>query len=176
MLHNYIVITLAQEVQGVFPKLVEYNKEADYLEINFIGFIPELVQAIKEQQLLINSVQSEINEIKKQLAKNSSTSKSALTTTGSSDIGGNGSNILYQNVPNPFSQNTTINYFLIENVQKSMICIYDMNGTQQKCIPIYSTGNGYITLNGNELKAGMYMYSLIVDGNLIDTKRMILTN
>ncbi len=33
-----------------------------------------------------------------------------------------------------------------------------------------------IILNGNELEAGMYIYSLISDGAEIDTKRMILTD
>jgi len=34
---------------------------------------------------------------------------------------------------------------------------------------------GEITIAGNDLTPGMYLYSLFVDGNEIDTKRMILT-
>jgi hypothetical protein len=86
------------------------------------------------------------------------------------------SNALYQNSPNPFSQTTTIEYFIADNVQKAMICIYDMNGTQLKSIQLHQRGDGSITINGNELKAGMYMYSLIADGHLVDTKRMVLTD
>ena len=56
-----------------------------------------------------------------------------------------------------------------------MICIYDMNGTQLKCIPLNINGYGNITINGSELKAGMYIYTLIDDGQLIENKRMILT-
>ena len=92
------------------------------------------------------------------------------------DTQASGLNELYQNAPNPFSQNTTIGYSLTENVQKAMICIYDMNGTQLKCNPLELAARGSIILNGNEFKAGMYLYSLIVDGHLIDSKRMILTN
>ena len=33
-----------------------------------------------------------------------------------------------------------------------------------------------ITINARQLQAGMYMYSLLVDGREIDTKRMILTD
>lgn len=84
-------------------------------------------------------------------------------------------NELHQNTPNPFSQTTTLGYSLADNVQKAMICIYNMNGTQLKCIPLSNTTTGSITINGNELKPGMYMYSLITDGQLVDTKRMVLT-
>ena len=36
--------------------------------------------------------------------------------------------------------------------------------------------NGNITIKGDELRAGMYMYTLIADGKVIDTKQMILTD
>jgi hypothetical protein len=36
-------------------------------------------------------------------------------------------------------------------------------------------GTGNITVQGSEFKAGMYLYALIADGKVIDTKRMILT-
>jgi len=32
-----------------------------------------------------------------------------------------------------------------------------------------------IMIHGHELPAGMYLYALIADGTVIDTKRMILT-
>jgi len=169
---------IAQEVQTVYPKLVEYNDEADILEINYIGFIPELVNAIKEQQIIIESLQAEIQELKKN-SGGSNKPKSALASDNTTRIHENSLyqySTLYQNSPNPFSQSTTIEYSLTENVQKAMICIYDINGTQLKCIPLHHTGYGNIIINGRELKAGMYMYSLIADGQLVDTKGMVLTD
>ena len=56
-----------------------------------------------------------------------------------------------------------------------MICIYDMQGTQIKRIDISERGHSHIIINGSELKAGMYLYSLFANGMEIDTKRMILT-
>lgn len=50
-----------------------------------------------------------------------------------------------------------------------------MSGTQLKCVKIHQTGYGNITIDGNELNAGMYMYAMIADGKAIDTKQMILT-
>jgi len=38
-----------------------------------------------------------------------------------------------------------------------------------------STTDDSLTIDGTQLGAGMYLYSLIVDGKEIDTKRMILS-
>jgi hypothetical protein len=51
-----------------------------------------------------------------------------------------------------------------------------MNGAQIKSIPLNLSVSGDITINGSELKAGIYIYTLITDGVMIDTKQMILTN
>jgi hypothetical protein len=58
----------------------------------------------------------------------------------------------------------------------SAIYIYDMQGTQIKKIPINGKNSQNIVIQGSELKAGMYMYSLIIDGKVIDTKKMVLTD
>jgi hypothetical protein len=36
-------------------------------------------------------------------------------------------------------------------------------------------GKQTITISGNSLEPGMYLYALVVDGKEVDTKRMILT-
>jgi hypothetical protein len=53
--------------------------------------------------------------------------------------------------------------------------IYDLQGTQLKQTVIPERGEGAYILYGSELKAGIYLYSLIADGQEVDTKRMILT-
>jgi len=42
-------------------------------------------------------------------------------------------------------------------------------------LALTGSGAGVQTIHGYELHAGMYLYSLIADNQLIDTKRMILT-
>jgi hypothetical protein len=32
-----------------------------------------------------------------------------------------------------------------------------------------------VTINANEFVAGMYLYSLVCDGKIVDTKQMLLT-
>jgi hypothetical protein len=82
--------------------------------------------------------------------------------------------ILYQNSPNPFFVSTTIRFELPEHTQNAYIFIFDMSGKMQKQIPINSSMES-ITIDGYELSAGMYIYSLVIGGKEIQTRRMILS-
>lgn len=169
---------IAQDVVDIAPELVITDPASGKYAINYNGFLPLLVEALKEQQIIIESLQAEVQELMNSIGSTDKL-KSASFSSNPTDLLGDSSsegNILYQNGPNPFSQSTTIEYFILESISKAMICIYDMNGTQLKCIPIHLKGYGNIIIDGSELNAGMYLYSLISDGQLIDTKRMVLTD
>ncbi|MBP8945788.1 MAG: T9SS type A sorting domain-containing protein [Paludibacteraceae bacterium] len=75
--------------------------------------------------------------------------------------------------PNPFNTTTTIGYYLPTTISNASIYVYDMNGTQLKRYPITERGKGNVIIQGSEFVAGMYLYALIADGKVIDTKRMI---
>ena len=83
--------------------------------------------------------------------------------------------ILFQNAPNPFTERTVIKFELPDNTVNAFIYIFNMQGALVKQIPLKAQ-QANITINGSELTAGMYLYSLIVNGQEVDTKRMILTN
>jgi hypothetical protein len=85
-----------------------------------------------------------------------------------------GAPLLYQNVPNPFSSGTKINYYLPQNTQGATIAFYDTYGNQMKVVQLSQTGNGTLSITPDNLTSGIYSYSLIVDGKIVDTKRMIL--
>lgn len=50
-----------------------------------------------------------------------------------------------------------------------------MQGRQVDSYPVYQFGHGSITIEGGLLNPGMYMYTLVADGQEVDTKKMILT-
>jgi hypothetical protein len=50
-----------------------------------------------------------------------------------------------------------------------------MNGTQLQQNNVNGKGKQIITISGNSLDPGMYLYALVVDSRVVDTKRMILT-
>lgn len=83
---------------------------------------------------------------------------------------------LSSNMPNPFSDNTTINYELQENT-KVTFRVMDMNG---KVVFESLEGNkaaGPYTLNfnGTELANGLYNYSIITENSTV-SKRMLVTH
>jgi hypothetical protein len=51
-----------------------------------------------------------------------------------------------------------------------------MTGTLLKTFEINQRNEGNIIINANEFIAGMYLYSLVCDGKIVDTKQMMLTN
>jgi len=83
--------------------------------------------------------------------------------------------ILYQNMPNPFNINTQISYYIPATSKDARLYIYNLQGTQLKSYTLTQRGTGNIIINASELAAGMYLYTLVVDNTIIDSKRMILT-
>lgn len=83
--------------------------------------------------------------------------------------------VLYQNAPNPFSEGTTIKYFVPDNAD-AQIVFYDMFGNQLKIFKIAEKGMGQLNIDASNLSAGMYSYSLLVNEKIVDTKKMIKSN
>ena len=159
---------LAQNVKEVFPELVHTDK-AGYMYVDYIGLIPILVQSI-------NELRAELAEVKGEKQENETTALYAPQLAAQSEIEtGMNAAKLYQNAPNPWSSETVIRYSLPQTVKQAVIYIYDMQGAQIKSIPAQGRGESQVTITGHDLKAGMYLYALIADGALIDSKQMILT-
>lgn len=159
---------IAQDVQKIYPELVEEDSETGLLKIKPLEFIPILVKAIQTQQEEINALTELINKSNSGLKK-----VAASTTQNETDV--LTFPVLDQNFPNPFNAETTIGFYLPTSIASASIYVYDMNGVQLKSYLISQREKGNIIIQGSEFNAGMYLYALIADGNVIDTKRMILT-
>jgi len=83
--------------------------------------------------------------------------------------------VLDQNVPNPFAENTTINYFIPEDIKYAQVIFSDNYGKILKTVDITTSGYGVLKVYAANLSSGMYTYSIIVDGKVIDTKKMVCT-
>ena len=152
----------AEELQRIYPNLVLEGQDG-YLSVNYVELVPVLIRSIQE-------LKQELDEVKGE-AKAKTSSFSSETTDL---IAGATGNVLYQNKPNPFKEKTVIRFKLAENVQNASICIFDMQGKMLKTIPVTSSSDS-VMINGYELGVGMYLYSLLVNGQEVDTKRMIIT-
>ena len=154
----------ADQLKEVFPELV-YEDGNGNVSINYIEMIPLLVQSI-------NELKAEIASLKK---GNSTVSKAKGTTAITSVEEETEMLSVSQNRPNPFTDKTTIDLSIPESVSKASLFIYDMNGKQVDRIDIADRGTTSVSIISAGLTEGMYLYSLVADGKIVSTKRMILT-
>ncbi|MCB0726057.1 MAG: T9SS type A sorting domain-containing protein [Ignavibacteriae bacterium] len=86
---------------------------------------------------------------------------------------------LSQNYPNPFNPSTIINY-TIPNQGNVELKLFDIVGKEVATLVSESKPAGSYEVEfsanseGKKFPSGIYFYSLSVDGNIIDTKRMVL--
>lgn len=154
---------VAQELQEIYPDLVVEGEDG-YLGVNYIEIIPLLVRSIQELNAKIEQYENGSSPIKK------AASRSAEATDLDAVV-----NTLYQNEPNPFTVSTVIRCDVADEVAKADLYIYTMNGEQIAEYAVAERGETSVTIDGGSLNAGMYLYALVTDGKVIDTKRMILT-
>ena len=157
---------LAQEVQKVFPDLVIEDEDGT-LGIDYIGFIPIMVDAL-------NTLQAKVEEQEKVIAALSSPQRRNAPTAGISELTDD-TPALGQNRPNPFTTTTNIECVIPESVANAALYIYDLQGKQLRNITITDRGTATLTIEADKMDAGMYIYSLILDGAEIDSKRFIVS-
>ena len=77
-----------------------------------------------------------------------------------------------QNKPNPFTNQTIINYTLPKNT-RATISVVDLSG---KFIRDYdlSSEKGQLTISSSEIGKGIFVYALVSDNEVIISKKMIV--
>ena len=151
----------AQELQELYPDLVQEGQDG-YLTVNYVEMVPLLLRSIQE-------LKQEIDEL-----KGCPQAKSRSISGESADFSAVTGNVLYQNTPNPFKEQTVIRFSLADDVRDASISIFDMTGKTIKKLSI-SSGMNSVSVGGYELGEGMFLYSLIVNGQVVDTKRMVIS-
>ena len=154
----------AQQLQKIYPDLVKEGQNG-YLGVNYVELVPILIRSIQE-------LKQELDELRKGSDKyktRSVNSKNQIFSQSTTDI-----NKLYQNTPNPFKEQTVIRFSLANDVKDAAICIFDMTGKTIKKLPV-SSGMDSVSIGGYELGEGMFLYSLIVNGQEIATKKMVIS-
>jgi hypothetical protein len=171
------------------------HPEVSFKGVNYIGLIPILVGAVQEQQQELAQKDSAIAIMQGQLDRvqqaidNLTALVSTCCTTGQQMMKKEGEEvhtnditladldaiILNQNVPNPFSEQTEITYYLPKDVSKATFVFYNLEGKQINALEVNQRGNGKLTVFADDLSSGVYTYSLVVDGKIAETKRMTKT-
>lgn len=158
---------IAQELEPVVPEAVMTTSDGKKA-VCYDQLIPLLLEGIKTQQKKIDDLQSQVNTLLKSKLPNLRQLSSSTTSDNM-----NASAVLYQNIPNPFNEGTTIKYYLPDESTNANLLILNLQGKLIKKYPLQK-GNNSISIQGNELDPGIYLYSMIVNNQEIDSKKMIL--
>jgi hypothetical protein len=176
--------------------------QVDFKSLNYQAFIPILTKGLQEQQAeienlnnLVASKDSIINDINDRLTQlenclgnllpllcqinnsaiqqNDGATQSQLIHSLNLELVDGENIVLEQNIPNPFAERTVINYYLPESVGDAKIIFYNQEGRMIDEVKINERGNGRINVFGADLSKGVYSYTLICDGQVIATKKMV---
>jgi hypothetical protein len=122
---------------------------------------------------LQNTIYNCCNINESRLKLNSTIQNKALTDKVDVKLSDVQSLILEQNVPNPFAEQTTISYTLPENFIKAQILFYNSQGKLIQSTDLSQKGSGQLNVFASDLSNGIYTYTLIVDNQVIESKKMI---
>lgn len=177
---------IAQEIQPVAPYVIRdsYMKldtnDANLtpvLGVNMHAFWFILMNAVKELDANNQALMSRIDQLESQVSgmngsKQSNPDHNSKTSINV-ELSNSGAIILDQNVPNPFADQTTISYTIPDGVIKAQIIFYNNNGSVLKIVDVIEKGKGEVNVFAPDLSSGIYSYTLIADGKVIETKKMV---
>lgn len=148
----------ADQLEAAFPDLV-YEDENGTRYVNYVELVPILVHSL-------NELRAELAAMKNAGMKQPGTAINADLTEQVR---------LAQNDPNPFSTTTSISMTIPTSVKEATLYVYDLNGKEVMHKAVTQRGTSATTLSASELEPGIYIYSLVTDGTIVETRKMFLT-
>lgn len=167
---------ISQELAEVFPELTKditkpvfdedgkIVSELSFKAINYVGMISLLTEAIKELNVELTEVRQDLDNYKATGFVRTQLFQNPNALNGYS---------IEQNVPNPFSDKTSIRFQLAQGVESATLSIFNLNGAFVKDYTLEGN-SGEVEILASEIGKGMYIYSLNLNGQEIISKRMIV--
>jgi hypothetical protein len=84
-----------------------------------------------------------------------------------------GEYVILNTDPNPFSDHTRISFSVPEGTAKAEILVTDPTGGLVNRFELRERGTGEVTLYGSSISSGMYVCSLVLDGRIAVSRRLI---
>lgn len=82
---------------------------------------------------------------------------------------------LAQIAPQPICETIRINYAVDGQFANTSIRIVTLEGFEKAKYPIQKPGKGHLLIPGNTFTNGIFLYELIVDGEMVASREMVLT-
>jgi len=189
---DFYGLRYAEFVVPLVKAVQELNAENE-LQEQLIEEKDEVIEAIQDENVAIREENAEIKEELGTVQEENAEIKSLLAQLlekvdafdGSLQSCCNGASkleslfqtdepSLKQNIPNPFSGSTIIPYYIPQHAQRASLHFFNETGIEITQRAITGAGEGQILFTGEQLPAGIYFYSLQVDGKNIATKSMVV--
>jgi hypothetical protein len=175
------------EVEKVNANWVVRSEDGEHVGVNYQQFVVLAIKSVQEQQALIEAQKEELAlleaedaEFEARLAKLEA-KLSGATSTGAlhgelpkTDLAPTPAVAqMGQNVPNPVRKETTISFNLPASALQSELHLTDQKGLQVRKFRL-SNGQTQQRIDATELANGTYFYSLVVDGELVETRQLVV--
>lgn len=190
----------AQELQEVAPYLVhdfvleredkdgKITSADEYLKIDIAAMPWVLVNAVKEQQTQLDEKENQIQELSNEVSELKSMVKELISrlAVNQDNLSGEADHeefviltlgeipYMKQNVPNPYSFETTVDYYIPESTNSAEVQFYDSQGRLISTHTLNQRGHGKLNLKAEQLPAGTYIYSLVIDGKVVNSRKMAI--
>lgn len=155
---------IAQEVEKVVPEVVR-DMPTGTKAVAYANLVSLLVEGMKEQQKTIVALEDRVIALREEMdaLKKGETIKATGVQSGT----------LRQSIPNPADAEVEIGYSVSNKSDKAQLEIVDLNGLTIKSVPL-DNAKKKIVLEKGALTPGVYIYKLILNGKMIDSKKMII--
>lgn len=148
---------IAQELEKVMPEAVKMNADG-YYTVNYVALIPILIQSVKNQQLELENLRSELANSNAQAKINQ-------------NLNAQNSSTILNISPNPTDNDITVTYDLKQTISSCSIIVYDINGTTLlNNSANTSVGTHTTNFSVSSLKTGSYFVGLVINGQVIYSK------
>ena len=144
------------------------QKDNDHDSLRYAEFVTPLFKALQDLTAQLNAQHEEIQALKEQLTSFRGHLGTPADSTNYKNVA------LYQNYPTPPSTETEIKISLPKNTDNANLIFYTREGQQLKVLHLFNRGDFIVKVDSRDLGMGTCFYALMVDGKIIDSKRLLV--
>ena len=154
---------LPEELKAIFPSLVV--KIPDGFGINYTDLIPILISCIQELKVQIDSRTEKFVDVMMARSNDATDVGSVRSIMG---------NTLISAVPSSVNEPATVRYLLAEDVSNAYLLVTNMAGRVMTRVPL-SPADTSATIDSSILDKGIFLCTMFVNGEVVETKRLVKT-
>ena len=146
---------IAQSVERVAPEVVTTTSDG-IKTVAYGNLVGLLIEAIKQEDTKVAKLQLKLD--------------SCIATSKHPE-----QPKLYPCKTCPVNEGASIKCYIPTGSSDASLMVFDVNGILKKSIPIAGRNEQLVSLHDKNLTAGIYYYSLVVNGEEVDTHKIIFT-